>query len=721
AFLESRPQPPGFGLKTKDRPRSSQKAKNWINAWVKDLHGEEMTLQAVVDLSGRLVSQTQVSELWQRLKGPEIPEDVPVDVVDWRPAPDGTGPRTLRDYLNTRGGLPDGFELKSASRPRSNKLAQGWINAWAAKLYGKMAYAKVAELSDGLIGKNQVGVLWGAIADEPDAGVSEGDVPGGGGSSDSGVLTRPEVVGWRPAKDGTGPRTLKAFLESRPQPPGFGLKTKDRPRSSQMAKNWINAWVKDLHEEMTQAEVVKLSGELVGQNQIGRLWRRLDRPWIPEDVPVDVVDWRPAPDDTEPRTLRDYLNTRGDLPAGFTLKPKGRTGAITSAVAQGWINAWAGKLYGKMAYAKVAELSDGLIGKNQVGVLWGAIANKPDAGVSEGDVPGGGGSSDSGVLTRPEVVGWRPAEDGTGPRTLRAFLESRPHPAGFGLKSKDRPHSSQMAQEWINAWAGKLREKMTQAEVVKLSGELVSYPLVSLLWRRLKGPEIPEGVPVDVVGWRPAPDGTGPRTFRDFLNTRGDLPAGFTLKSKGRKGSRASVVAQGWINAWAAKLYGKMPQADVAKLSDGLINRNLVGALWAGLAMESDAGVSEGDVSGAGPVPGEGGGSSVPGVLTRPEVVGWRPAEDGTGPRTLRAFLESRPQPAGFKLKTGNRPRSSQMAQEWVDAWVAGLHGKKSQAEVVDLSGVLVSQTQVSVLWRRLKGPEIPEGVPVDVVGWRPA
>ncbi|EME65036.1 hypothetical protein, partial [Amycolatopsis decaplanina] len=157
---------------------------------------------------------------------------------------------------------------------------------------------------------------------------------------------------------------------------------------------------------MTLQAVVDLSGDLVSFSQASELWRRLDRPEIPEDVPGDVVGWRPAPDGTGPRTFRDFLNTRGDLPAGFTLKPKGRKGVRTSVVAQGWINAWAKKLYGKMSQADVWELSDGLIGKDQVGVLWGAIAGGPDAGVSEGDVPGGGGSSDLGVLTRPEVVGW---------------------------------------------------------------------------------------------------------------------------------------------------------------------------------------------------------------------------------------------------------------------------------------------------------------------------
>ncbi|MFJ8917820.1 hypothetical protein, partial [Amycolatopsis sp. NPDC102389] len=537
------------------------------------------------------------------------------------------------------------------------------------------------------------------------------------------MLTLPEVAKWRPAEDGTGPRTLRAFLESRPHPPGFGLKSKDRPHSSQKAQDWINAWVEDLREKMLQKDVVDLSGGLVGQAQVSRRWRRLKGPEIPEDVPVDVVGWRPAPDGTGPQTFRDFLNKRGNLPAGFTLKSKDQPGSITSVVARGWINAWAKKLYGKMPRAEVAELSGGLISKNQVGVLWGAIANKPDAGVSEGDVPGGGGSSGSGVLTQPEVVGWRPAKDGTGPRTLRAFLESRPHPPGFGLKSENRPRSSQKAQNWINAWAVGLHgEDTTQAEVVKLSGGLVGHPQVSLLWRRHKGPEVPKDVPVDVVGWRPAPDGTGPRTFRDFLNTRGGLPADFTLKSKDQPGSITSVVAQGWINAWAKKLYGKMTQADVAELSGGLININLVGALWEGFARESDAGVPEGDVSGAGPVLGEGGGSLVPGVLTRPEVVGWRPAEDGTGPRTLRAFLESRPHPDGFDLKSGDRPCASQMAQEWVDAWVAGLHGEDTtQAEVVKLSGGLVSHPQVSLLWRRHKWPEIPEDVPVDVVGWRPA
>ncbi|WP_039921404.1 hypothetical protein, partial [Amycolatopsis decaplanina] len=355
-------------------------AKNWINAWVKDLH-EEMTQADVVKLSGELVSQSQVSVLWRRLKGPEIPEGVPVDVVGWRPAPDGTEPRTLRDFLNTRGDLPDGFELKSASRPRSNKLAQGWINAWAKKLYGKMACAKVAELSGDLINPVQVAVLWGAIADGPDAGVSEGDVPGGGGSSDSGVLTRPEVVGWRPAEDGTGLQTLKAFLESRPHPAGFGLKSKDRPRSSQMAQEWINAWAVGLHGEMTPAEVSKLSGDLGGRSHVSDLWRRLERPEIPEGVPVDVVGWRPAPDGTEPRTFRDFLNTRGDLPAGFTLKSKDRTGARSSVVAQGWINAWAKKLHGKMPQAEVAELSGGLINKNQVAVLWAAVAGGGGGGV----------------------------------------------------------------------------------------------------------------------------------------------------------------------------------------------------------------------------------------------------------------------------------------------------------------------------------------------------
>ncbi|MFJ8917822.1 hypothetical protein, partial [Amycolatopsis sp. NPDC102389] len=406
-------------------------------------------------------------------------------------------------------------------------------------------------------------------------------------------MTEPEVVGWRPAEDGTGPRTLRAFLESRPHPEGFGLKSKDRPRSSKKAQDWINAWVEGLYrEKMTQPAIVDLSGGLVSPSQISVLWQRFKGSETTEDVPGDVVGWRPAPDGTGPQTFRDFLNTRGDLPAGFTLKSKDRPGSRTSVVAQGWINAWAGKLYGKMTHRAVVKLSDGLINNVQVAVLWGAIANKPDAGVLEGDVPGGGGSSGSGVLTEPEVVGWRPAEDGTGPRTLRAFLESRPHPPGFGLKSRNRPHSSEKAQDWINAWVeGLYGEGMTQQAVVKLSGELVSRTHVSELWHGLNQPEIPEDVPGDVVGWRPAPDGTGPRTFRAFLNMRGDLPDGFELKSKDRPGSITSVVAQGWINAWAKKLHGKMTQAEVAELSGGLINKSQVAVLWAVVARGAGAGV----------------------------------------------------------------------------------------------------------------------------------
>ncbi|WP_039922193.1 hypothetical protein, partial [Amycolatopsis decaplanina] len=51
------------------------------------------------------------------------------------------------------------------------------------------------------------------------------------------------------------------------------------------------------------------------------------------------------------------------------------------------------------------------------------------------------------------------------------------------------------------------------------------------------------------------------------------------------------MVAQGWINAWAKKLHGKMPQAEVAELSDGLINKNQVAVLWAAVAGGAGGGV----------------------------------------------------------------------------------------------------------------------------------
>ncbi|EME62501.1 hypothetical protein, partial [Amycolatopsis decaplanina] len=146
-------------------------AQEWIDAWLAGLHEEDTTQAEVADMSGGLVSQTMVFRRWRRLKGPEIPEDVPGDVVGWRPAPDGTGPRTLRDFLNTRGGLPDGFELKSASRLRLNKLTQGWVNAWVAGLQGEMSYAEVAELSGGLINRDQVRALRAAVAGGGGGGV----------------------------------------------------------------------------------------------------------------------------------------------------------------------------------------------------------------------------------------------------------------------------------------------------------------------------------------------------------------------------------------------------------------------------------------------------------------------------------------------------------------------------------------------------------------------
>ncbi|MEU3771109.1 hypothetical protein AB0E55_39120, partial [Amycolatopsis keratiniphila] len=360
-------------------------------------------VQFGVGRDGRPVVSTPTGE--PLVAGGESVDDglvpVPVEVLRWRPSLDGSGPRTLQEFLIARD-LPTGVVLKSATNRTSSKAALGWIRAWAAGLRetndasGKpVQLADIAKMSGGLIAPATLSRLWRDLR----AGKTSGElglaVPAEPVTEevDAWSVVPEDVLRWRPAVDGSGPRTLREFLLARGLPQGIVLRSATNRYSSRRAQAWIEAWAEGMREakdpegnSYPALEVSRISGGLIGRDRGKRAWEAVAGRGVGDSsqkkparderhvVPDEVVDWRPAVDGSGPQTLREFLLARG-LPQGFVLRSDGNR--LSNEAALAWIRAWvagmrdtndsSGKAF---TQAKVAELSGGLLHRNQISRLW---------------------------------------------------------------------------------------------------------------------------------------------------------------------------------------------------------------------------------------------------------------------------------------------------------------------------------------------------------------
>ncbi|GHH56444.1 WXG100-like domain-containing protein [Lentzea cavernae] len=451
--LEQRDLPPGISLERNRRGALNQATTSWIRAWVQGIgdhlvDGRTMSRSDVAELSGGLVNPVTVSQ-WLRHEQPPAP---PRAFLTWAPAPDGTWPRTLPEFL-AEYPLPPGITL--ARRP-GGTLGTGitsWIKEWTlsrlrerAEATGfEGALAEVTALVGGLVSRDTLGD-W--VRDPRSAALPS--LP-------------QDLASWLPA-DQSGPRTLRERLDQ------LGLP---------VYPHWVREWARgmrgrigDSAEPLTPAEVAGMSG-IASAAEVRRWWPRSSAGPV---VPDDVVTWRP--EESGPRTLREYLRQR-DLPENMSFDVGGATRLSNNALR--WLKAWVQNVQSTGVHGEhltadaVATLSGDLVVASTVRWWW------PKQDVIEPPA---------------HVVRWRPAPDGTGSRTLADHLAGVELPLGISFErtSGSGGGSQRMpggATEWLRRWAagmfletdenGRALEPMA---VVELSGGLISRTVAYRWWRQ---------------------------------------------------------------------------------------------------------------------------------------------------------------------------------------------------------------------------------------------
>ncbi|MEV0705870.1 OTU domain-containing protein, partial [Saccharopolyspora sp. NPDC050389] len=200
-----------------------------------------------------------------------VPEGVRKRIVEWRPQPGGA--RKLREFL--LGLRWDDGQQRDRQLPLDqdksgrffSAVTQELVRDWVLRLHGQMSIRKVAELSGGLVSQATVSRCWQVMATPPLV------VPEG---------VRKRIVEWRPQPGGA--RKLREFL--------LGLRWDDgqqRDRQlpldqdksgrffSAVTQELVRDWVLQLHGQhgsMGLREVVELSGGLVSESTVSRLWKK---------------------------------------------------------------------------------------------------------------------------------------------------------------------------------------------------------------------------------------------------------------------------------------------------------------------------------------------------------------------------------------------------------------------------------------------------------------
>ncbi|GLY46794.1 hypothetical protein [Lentzea sp. NBRC 102530] len=508
--------PQGVSLGRDAGGRLNHVVEAWVHAWVDRLRtpenggGPAIDPEGVAAASGGLITAEQVRdrEVAQRPVSHPVP---PREIVEWRPS-DGT--KTLREAFE-RLDLPPGISLERDGTGKLNAATRSWVEAWVRGFGDRVVDGKVittgriAELSGGLVVQNTVS-RW-LRADRPAAAPRE-------------------VLGWRPAPDGTGPRTLEEFLGNHPLPQGVTLARKGNGGLVPPLDSWVKEWfttgvrerVRSTGFDEALAEVTALAGGLVRKEAVDGWVRDIRISALPA-LPQDVASWRPAAD--SPRTLRARLDELG-LP-----------------VHAHWVRDWVKGMWDRLSddtglpltAAEMARMSGGLANAEQV-VRWWPRVGAEVAGAA---------------VTPDDVLHWRPARGGPG--TLREYLGRRPLPDRVSFETATG-RLSLAAEQWVRAWAQNLQgvlvngEVLTPAAVARLSGDLVVERTVASWWDK---PVVVEP-PAHVVAWRPGPD--GPRNLAEYL-AGVDLPPGISFERRAATGNRAPTLvpeAMHWVRRWVA-------------------------------------------------------------------------------------------------------------------------------------------------------------------------
>ncbi|MEO3778394.1 LuxR C-terminal-related transcriptional regulator [Micromonospora sp. B11E3] len=526
------------------------------------------------------------------------------EVVRFRPV---VGGLNLREMLAVRK-LPEQIALppEGQTAPPGWPLRDIWVDAWAGSLKDEFAddgrrytNKSVAEWSGGLMPLPAVGKLWRAL---PQVNV--------GGSQPGSMLTPEQqtllddMVAFEPDGQGRGPRNLRQFLQGQRLPAGISL---DRVGENKRLKDqtwhlveWhlVKEWARRKIAQAASGDsthsattIAKLSGGLISSRQIKRLLAKADA---------------------------DRSQSRSGQP------PEG-SGAEEPQSATEMIDA-------PDPASVAASEEDGEDGR-------------PVSLLHDPDNPGH--YIPAGVVTREDVIGFRPVKDGP---NLRAWLAGRQLPDEMVLPPEGETASEEL-RDWVYDWARSLKGQLDPdhqpysiRSVEFWSGGLISFFMVRILWQNMGQVDVggSKSGPVQLtpeqeqlldqmVAFRPGDNGAS--NLKEFLETM-RLPAGISLVRKANALNRpTSYLMQEWARRMKVQL-GSHP-VKIAKLSGGLISRQGVQNAW-----KANPGGSQprsGQLPGGSGAPGvspEGRGASSPGDIEmsdNPNPQQPSPGAPGTG------------------------------------------------------------------------------------------
>ncbi|MFC9249843.1 hypothetical protein, partial [Amycolatopsis thailandensis] len=268
--------------------------KEAVYAWARELRGMEnpetghmITQTEVAEWSGRLLSQHAVSDAWRVGRSKASPELVK-RLVEWRKGMHGYD--TLESYIIGDGQLRDAFPLaKDASGKFTYPATKEAVYAWARELRGMenpetgqiVTQTEVVEWSGRLLRQHAVSEAWRV-----------------GRSKASPELVE-RLVEWRKGMHGYG--TLESYIigDGQLRDAFLLLKNASGVLIDPGTKEAVYSWARGLQgmvnpetgNRFTQAEVANLSGKLVGENIVSRVWKK-DRSKASPELVERLVEWR---------------------------------------------------------------------------------------------------------------------------------------------------------------------------------------------------------------------------------------------------------------------------------------------------------------------------------------------------------------------------------------------------------------------------------------------
>ncbi|MEU3771526.1 hypothetical protein AB0E55_41220, partial [Amycolatopsis keratiniphila] len=661
----------------KTATRLNDAAQDWLRAWVQGLAAEKdsegrwrHTTKSILALGDERLLVRNTVKRWIReareaVVGAAAGEShlasavvaTMDDVVRWRPGPDDEfGPETLRAYLDTVT-LPKGVFFDRLAT-RLNDAARDWLRAWVQGLAvernseGGWRYAAGEILAlggEGLLSRRAVR-NWINAARQPVAPAQPADEPGGLGSLGEAPSDH-DVVG-------------------------------DAAHGSD-----VPAAVRQEAEDARARGRVASRGNVNDSEDLPHLWAQASR-WD------EATEYR-APQVTE---IGDEFSPRW---AGVTADPYG-AGAFTTGEfdfgdrqethpellpltqsvlgRQSWFDHTFTGLYENFDDSGPADTTPA--GAAQ---LWPSIPSDPEG--ARAWVASGGGLSQrfgegSAQAVRPfveqatQIVSRFPWVPVWGENPVSAYADAaRLHDAvkdviatylANGLSEQD---AERLAEE--------LATKLGNSSAVLSSGAETGAVL-SELPRGSESESFPAVAQMkDVVRWRPDPANTaGPRTLQAYLHTL-VFPEGvyFDKAAGSQLNNRSMAWLRGWVQGLAAEKDGEgrwryTTQEIRALGGEGLFAPQTV-RVWIREAREAavDAGMGRAGVGGEHLASGA--------VAKKEDVARWRPDPlDTSGPRTLRAYLDTLTLPKGvFFDRTTTKLNDA--ARAWLLEWVQSMAAEK--------------------------------------------